>query len=222
MTKEKKTLALLLKKTLMANDDAALEFFTSEFGRVSIFVKKLAKSKTKNPEIDFFRLLELVIFEGRNSKSLKEVSTVSFFQPFEQSYRATEKGFAWLEKCSKVLPEEKPLPAFFAETIKFMEGINPEFLDKYDAFFRMKVLDFSGVVPRFDQIQGDVFFDPQHSTFYRTPKHSRRKITNLSRQILEFLRRSDFADFQAKKDKLPDENFEEVLGIIAEIERWHE
>ncbi len=207
---------------MMANDDAALEFFTSEFGRVSIFVKKLAKSKTKNPEIDFFRLLELVTFEGRSSKSLNEVSTVSFFQPFEQSYEATQKGFQWLEKLSKILPEEKPLPDFFAEIVKFLEGIDPESLDKYDAFFRMKVLDFSGVVPRFDQIQSDVYFNAENCTFHRKPKYNLKKITNLSRQILEFLRRSDFAAFQEKRNKLPDENFEEVIGIIAEIEKWHE
>jgi len=47
-------------------------------------------------------------------------------------------------------------------------------------------------------------------------------ISNTSRQILEFLRRSDFQTFQEKVNNLPDENFTEVNKVIAEIEKYHE
>ncbi|NJP03721.1 hypothetical protein HC823_00325 [Candidatus Gracilibacteria bacterium] len=38
----------------MPNDDAALEFFTSEWGRITIFCRKFANSKKRRAEIDFF------------------------------------------------------------------------------------------------------------------------------------------------------------------------
>ncbi len=220
--KEQKTLAILLRKTLMADDDGVLEFFTDKFGRITVFVKKLAKSKKKNLEIDFFRLLELVIFEGRNSKSLRSVSTISVFHTFEKSYSTNEAGFLWIEKLRNILPEEKPLPNFFSENIKLLGNIESGSLEKYNAFFRTKCLDFGGILPYFNQIRQTFFFDAQNSKISRIMIPNALKISNTSRQILEFLRRSDFQTFQEKVNNLPDENFTEVNKVIAEIEKYHE
>jgi len=217
---EGKTYAILLRKTSLANDDMVLEFFTAEWGRVSIFAKKFARSK-KRREVDFFRLLELGIFQGRNSKSLKTATTVSLFHGFEQSFAATEKGFEWLEKLRKNLPEEKPMPNLFQQVIKMFGHFEEQYEQKLDAFFQTKLLASSGVFPHFDQIRSDVFFDLDTSHLSETETSESLKIQNLSRQILEFLRRSTFEEFWAKKEKLPEENFEEIEMVIKNLEQQY-
>ena len=217
---EKKTHAILLRKTLLANDDAVLEFFTAEWGRVSIFVKKFAQSK-KRAEIDFFRLLELEIFEGRSSKSLRNATTISLFSGFEESFALAEMGFLWLKALQRNLPEEKPIPQFFGQTVKFFKHFSNQEKRKLDASFRTKLLVFSGVFPHFDQIRSNVFFDPQTSQISKTETPHAIKISNLSRQIIEFLRQSTFEEFWDKKEKLSEKNFGEVEILLAALEQFH-
>ena len=203
---EQKTHAILLRKTLLANDDAVLEFFTAEWGRVSIFIKKFARSK-KRAEIDYFRLLELEIFEGRSSKSLRNATTISLFSGFEESFALTEIGFSWLKALQKNLPEEKPIPQFFVQTVKIFKYFSSQEARKLDAFFRTKFLIFSGVFPHFDQIRSDVFFDPQTSQISKIKTPCAIKISNLLRQILKFLRRTTFEESLDKIEKLPEKKF---------------
>ena len=221
MQKEKTIHAILLKKTFLANDDAILEFFTPE-GRISVFARSFQKSKKRSAEIDFFRLLEIDTFQGRKTKSLRSSSTVSVFHGFGESYKATEIGFSWLEKIAKVFHDETPLAEVFNKIVKIFTHFNTNNIGKFDAFFRIKVLVYSGVFKRFDLLQGDVYFDPIHFTFFADKKSGTLKITNLSRQIIEFLRRSDFYEFNEKMDKLLDKNFGEIALVLSEIEKWHE
>lgn len=218
---EDKTLGILLNKTLLANDDAVLDFFTAEFGRVALFVKKFARSPKKMREVDFFRLLELEIFQGRNSKSMKNVACVTLFPQFSSGYQVMEKGFEWMTTLRRVLPEEKPDSAFFQEISHLMNSCHPDDLEKYDAFFRIKCLSFSGVLPRFDQLRGDVYFDPEAFSFSLEARPHKRLIPNLTRQIIEFMRRSDFETFHQKRAKLPKENFKVLHTVLSDIDRFH-
>ncbi|MBT3349130.1 hypothetical protein HN954_01055 [bacterium] len=143
---EQKTLAILLRRTLLASDDAALEFFTPEWGKITIFVKKFSRSK-KRADLDFFRLLELEIFQGRNSKTLRNVNTQALFHGFSKSFAASEFGFFSLSRIAKNF-EESPQPEIFSEIIKLFSAFEPSQLEIFDLFFRGKMLVWSGTFPK--------------------------------------------------------------------------
>ncbi len=220
--KENKTHAILLKQTFLANDDAVLDFFTPE-GKITLFVRKFQNSKKRRAQIDFFRLLEIEFFEGRNSKSLRSVSVQSVFNSFsENGFKVMETGFYWLEKLNKVISHEESSPESFQEIIRIFTHFDAGNSKKFDAFFRLKILDYSGVLQRFDQERGDVFFDARSFRFYKSEKEGSVFLCNLSRQIIEFMRRSDFYAFSEKINELPMEHFEEINLAIQKIEKWHE
>ena len=218
---EIRTDGLLLKKTLIANDDAFLEFFTEKFGKVSVSVKKFGNSKKRKAEIDFFRLLELSIFEGRNSKSLKSANTTKVFHAFEGNFEINKIGFSWIEILGKVLPPEKPTPILFQTITTLCTHITKEECEVFDLFFRIVVLDFLGLLTRFDLIQGDVFFDPQNFQFSQNKTPNAIALSNSARQVIEFLRRSDCKTFLEKKDNLPKDVFDEVRYTLFAIEEFH-
>lgn len=223
----KTTHGILLKKTFMANDDGVLDFFTSDFGRITCFVPKLARSKKKAAELDFFRLLELGIFEGRNSKRLQSVSTESMFHGFETSYKASEVGFSWLMTLGKILPEGKVDHDFFALFINILGHYEHE-MEYLESFGWAKIFAFMGILPRFDLVRGDAVFNVMHGYFYSAEDVDCAKLSeyeiavnNESRQVLEFLRRSDFEAFMEKRKNLPNNSLEAVQLLLDKIKQFH-
>jgi len=215
---EKKTLAILLKKTLLPNDDAVLEFLTMEMGKITVFARKFAKSKKRN-EIDFFRVIELGIFQGRNSKSLKTANTFSLFHNFSQDFASSQIGFEWLEILHQILPEEEINTNLFKMIIDLFSHYSPNEKDKWNAYFQIQMLDFAGFWPKFDAIRTDVYFNPFSSSISREFSAESIAITNLERQTLEFLRRADLAEFKEKQSKLP-ENLAKIFEIIKAVESF--
>ncbi|MCF7831207.1 DNA repair protein RecO [Candidatus Gracilibacteria bacterium] len=218
---ETKTRGILLKKTLLANDDGLLEFFTKEYGKVVLSVKKFSNSKKRAREIDFFRLLELSIFEGRNSKSLKTVTTTKVFNCFSTDLRSSERGFMWLERLRQILPEERPSSILFETVESIFKETTPEFIISFDLFFRSVILNSLGLLTRFDQERGDVWFNVQNFEFFLQETPGSVKISNTARQLLEFLRRANFPEFMDKKDNLPEDYFAEVDKVLMAIEEFH-
>ncbi len=225
---QKTTYGILLKKTIMANDDGVLDFFTADFGHITCFVPKLARSKKKAGELDFFRLLELEIFQGRNSKRLTSVFTNSIFHGFEMSYSSTEIGFEWLTILKKILPEDKPELHFFNNIIKILGNYELTKTKDIDiknnfliSFFWVKVFCFMGIFPRFDQIQNNVWIDLEVFHFFSTKETNSLFVDNSSRQVLEFLRRSNFDEFWEKRMNLPSNSVSIVEKILKEIKKIH-
>ncbi len=210
---EQKTLAILLHQTLLSNDDAALEFFTSEWGRITIFARKFASSKKRRAEIDFFRLLELEIFQGRNQRSLRGVRVVSLFHTFETNYSVSQMGFQWIENLRKILPEEQPNQSFFQQVGEAFGHFEAEHLLAWDLFFRVKCLMKNGMFPHFDVVRDDIYFDPENFHVYKEKISGGIFVENLTRQLLEFFRRSTVEECALKMNKLPKER----LGLVQEI-----
>ncbi len=217
-----KTHGILLKQTLLANDDAFLEFFTLEFGKIVVSVKKFSRSIKKKREIDFFRLLEFEIFQGRNTKSLKNIQTISIYNVFSKDIDLNTIGFEWISRLHKILPEEKPFSNLFQIIIQLWTHVQEADLIKIDAFFRIKILTYSGTFPRFDQIRNAGFFSPENFIFQDKPFPSSHPLSNEVRQVIEFLRRSNTEEFLQKADKLPKNNFQEIENILNEIENFHQ
>ncbi len=214
---EKKTLSILLKKTLLANDDAILEFLTMEFGKISVFVKKFSRSK-KRLEIDFFRLIELEIFQGRNSKSLKKATTLQVFHNFSRDFSANKMGFEWLMLLDDLLPAEEVNAEEFQQILLYLTNFSGEDIAKWNAFFQIKILDQNGFWPRFDELRSDIYFDPLTKRISREKSPEMTFIPNLERQTLEFLRRSSLDEFINKKANLPT-NFANILSVIEQIQK---
>lgn len=215
------THGILLRKTFLANDDGVLDFFTHAFGRITVFVPKLAKSKTKNAELDFFRLLDLELFEGRSSKRLRQVSTQAIFSSITNDYESLDRCFALLGDLAKVLPEEKPVPSLFKQIIQTLGHYDRD--EPYlELFFWVKLLDFQGFCPRFDSVRGDSYFDVLRGCFMTAREGNNTiELSNDARQVLEFLRRSDFATFWEKRDNLPLDSKNLVLEVVEGLGRSH-
>ena len=215
------TLALLLRQTMLANDDGLLEFLTEKWGSIVIFVPKLARSK-KKAEIDFFRLIDLQVFQGRQSKKLKGVTTHTLFPGCTQSYDATQQAFAWLDLLKKNFPEEKPLPpGLFQQITEIFLHYNEDEALLLDVFLRLKLLDAAGLISRFDQVRGDAYFDPIKGQFFDQATPATIFLPNLTRQMLEFLRRSDLKTILEKQSKLPLDDLPQVQALLEQVGEYH-
>jgi len=216
---DQKSLAILLRRTLLANDDAILEFLTSEWGRVSVFVKKFSRSK-KRAEIDFFRLLEIQIFQGRNSKSLKNAITTTLFSGFEDSYEANQIGWKWIERLRDVTPEERPDDVFFQEMVEWFASFDSSYTEWCNVAFRLRLLQHAGDCPRFDSIRGDCWFDPSLKDFRSEEQTGWIPLPNEVRQACEFLRRSEPVVFHQKILKLPSDALPAAQSVVKGIEEF--
>lgn len=212
------TLAILLRRTLLANDDAILEFLTSKWGRVTIFAKKFIRSK-KQSEIDFFRLLEIGIFQGRNSKSLKNAETRMIFSSFETDLRMNQIGWNWISLLLKTVPEEHTDEDFFKEVLSWFSGFNTENAEWCDVAFRFRILHHAGDCPRFDGVRENCFFDLQSKTLCCTETPFSLSLLNDTRQVCEFLRRSAPEVFHQKWENLPCDALLDTQLIVSEIEK---
>lgn len=195
---ETKTCGILLRKTLLGNDDALLEFFTPDEGKITLGVKAFGRSKKRQSEIDFFRLLDLGIFQGRNSKSLKSATTTKLFHGFDTSLEMNGLGFDWLEKLQRVVPEEKPTPRFFEFTKLFFAAVTPDNYKGADLYFRLKILQWLGILSDFE---------------------SDSSLSPSSVKILNFLCQSDIAGVFEKLSKIPEDSISEIEEVIEEGER---
>ncbi len=216
--REKKTLSILLRKTLLPNDDVILEFLTLKFGKISVFAKKFAKSR-KRLEIDFFRLIELEIFEGRHSKSLKSASTFSVFHNFSRDFQSSQIGFKWLDILSKILPAEEINTDLFKTVIDLFTHYTVNDFQKWNAYFQIQMLNKAGFWPKFDKIRDNIYFNPLNKKISREKTPETIAISNLERQLLEFLRRADLAEFSNKKNNLP-QNFAKIFEVLEAIEKF--
>lgn len=216
------TQGFLLKKVLLPNDDAIVEFFTPKKGRVSVIIKKLAVSKKKNAEMDYFRLLDLNLIEHSSFYRLQEISTARFFSVFQSSPRFNALGFSWLELLKKVMSEDQPEEEIFSLWVSLLENLKEDNADLFDLYFRMQILISSGLFVRFDQMRGDVFFDPLDLSFSAIKKTQECIfIPHKRRQMIEFLRRSSLEEVLLKKNHLPLGNHSDILFLIHTLERNH-
>ncbi|MCF7812666.1 DNA repair protein RecO [Candidatus Gracilibacteria bacterium] len=190
--RESKTLGILLRKTLLGNDDALLEFFTKDLGRVTLGVRKFGRSKKRMAEIDFFRLLEIEIFEGRNNKSLKDATCTQVFHGFEKNWRINKLGFEWLARLREILPEEKTAPNLFRMTHELFAGVKAEDADWLDLYFRVKILSYQGALPSSSKSEEE--------------------------EILSFLEQNDFQTFEKNKSHLPAAEIPRIQKVLEKME----
>ena len=216
-----KTYGLLLKKTLLANDDAVLDFFTGQEGRVSCFVARFARSKKKAQEVDFFRLLELELTKKRTSCKLKGVTTLHYFPQFDKSYRVNQGGFEILSTLISNTVADKSDPVFFKNVVQILGHLKPDNLAILRGFFEIKLFDYQGILPRFDTLRGDVYLDLFQFVFSSKNRPNAVFIPQLERQVIELMRRSDFETFQAKLPNLDPEVLGRVVAIIQKMRECH-
>jgi DNA repair protein RecO len=188
---ESKTCGILLRKILLGNDDALMEFFTPKEGKITLKIKSFGRSKKRQSEIDFFRLLDLNIFHGRTSNTLRSVTTTKLFHEFGTNLELNMRGFEWLERLRRVIPEEKPTPRFFEYTKLFFDFVSPENCKNADMYFRLKILQWLGVLPDLKSY-----------------------VSSSTDKIFSFLCQSDIRSVFEKILEIPDRNIQELKEII--------
>ena len=102
----------------MANDDGILTLFTRDFGKVLVFVSKLANSKKKRADIDYFRRLECQFWFGGATCKLRSVSAQKEWLACVGTYQTFQHFSHALKRLNVVFPEEKADPDFFNLLIK--------------------------------------------------------------------------------------------------------
>ncbi|MCF7918111.1 DNA repair protein RecO [Candidatus Gracilibacteria bacterium] len=198
---EIKTLGILLHKTILGNDDGLLEFFTPEFGKITVSVKAFGRSAKRTREIDFFRLMELVIFQGRGSKSLRGVTTIKMFHGFNTNLELNQKGFQWLQTLRHITSEDKPTQRFFEFICKFLDEARNGDCPICDCYLRLKIIQWLGLLPDLD-----------------SELCKREKISESTVKILEFLSQSDIAGVFAKLPHIPATSLREIEEFLEKRE----
>lgn len=221
MKKTVKTTGILLKKTWLANDDAVLDLFTAELGRVAVFAGKLARSKKRQLELDFFRLLEVELEEGKSSYRLRSVSTQLWFGRLSSDYTLSKNAFQVFDNLRVILPEEKALPDFFSLSCEVLSGATAQTGALWFAFWEVKALEASGVCPRFDLVRGDMWWGFESFECFDTEITNGVHVPNEVRQLLEFLRRASLVTFSEKVESLPKPLGEAALVILQKMSEYH-
>jgi len=209
-----KTQGILLKRTWLANDDAVLDIFTRDLGRVTVFASKLARSKKRQLELDFFRLLDLELLETRTAYKLSSVSTVLWLGQLQSSFTLSEQVFEALDGFRQILPEEKSLPVFFELSLSVLKTLKSHNAALLLVFWEIKALIASGVCPRFDELRQDVWWQAESFEIFATEAPHSIFVPNLVRQLLEFLRRSDLVLVLEKQEALPQQIIEQALERV--------
>lgn len=215
--KESSCYGVLVKQTDLANDDAILEFFTDKLGLVTVFVKKFNRSQKRKAEIDFFRLLELELFRGRSSYSLRGARTHTVFHALKTNYRTMEMGFQCLKMFEQTLAHEKVVSEFFTQILDIWTHFTAEDTERWLAFFGVKCLQAKGECPHLDQIRGEMYYDLVQKKSLSMPTPHTVHLSNLDRQVFEFLRRSRVDEFEEKMAKLPLDSVQNLLPFIEQL-----
>lgn len=145
-TKNQTLQGILLSKTALADDDMLLHVFSPEHGLVPVFARKLARSQKKIREIDFFRIIEFNLFQGRSSYSLRGARTVRMFSQFSTSYKCLETGFNWKKRLTHIVPEGESAQQFFTEIEDIFHHYETSTSKLWDAIFRIRCLAFMGLL----------------------------------------------------------------------------
>ncbi|PID70798.1 hypothetical protein CSB37_00435 [bacterium DOLZORAL124_38_8] len=214
---EQKTFAILLQKKILPNDDGVLEFFTESFGRITVFARKFARSK-KQSEVDYFRVLELVFFQGRNSKTLRSVSTHTVFHGFTASYATTEEGFEWLRYLTINFPIEEAYPEFFRFCCHLFRRFHSESALVFRLYLVLQIYRMHGFLPRFDAVRSDIYYHPISKQISAQPLSGAVFFSNRQRQVAEFLRRSDLSEFLEKFQQFSETDLQPLDLLLQKIE----
>lgn len=137
--------ALLLKKIPLSNDNILLECLT-ENGKVLINANKLAKSKKKAPELDFFRLLQLDVTQKHNY-SLKSLRSVQVFWDATSNYASITLGSQVLRTLSSLIQEDEDTETLFSFMLFFFQHIKES---QIVTLYKIRMLTHLGLLPSFD------------------------------------------------------------------------
>lgn len=214
------TTGWLLQQIKLANDDSLLIFLTQDFGKIKVFASKLQRSKKKQLELDYFRYLELELFQPKDSFKLRGVRTVKDYSALLREYERLQFGFMALERVAHYCPEEKPLPEVVAllHQLWTMETVA---LPAVQSFFYTKLLWLAGVLPRFDAVRSHVWVHPITLEFYAERVTGALELTNHQRQLLEWLRRAEATEFAEKQTEFKIDDWTPLVELLQEIDKNH-
>jgi recombinational DNA repair protein (RecF pathway) len=212
--------AFLLRQTLLPNDDVILELLTSDDQKISVFAHKLANSKKRRAEIDFFRLMDVVVQQTKNSWRLKSVSTQRVFGSCQQSYKVSTTCFDWLKELYLVLPSEKNSPGVFQLLLDLVGYVSVDTLVSADAFFQGQILRKLGMFPSLNLEPDTQWFDPLHFQLIDQPNNESLEMSLLLRKYLLFVSKCSFEQLTEKQKKLDASMLEKAAAFCQVMLRY--
>lgn len=221
MTAKSQTItAFLLRQIVLPNDDVILELLTSDDQKISVFANKLARSKKRRAEIDFFRVLEVVVQQTKSSWRLKSVQTVRVFGGCQQTYQVSTTCFDWLKELYLVLPSEKNSPGVFQLLLDIVGYVSVDTLVAADAFFQGQILRKLGMFPSLNLEPEIQWFDPVHFQLIDQPNNESLEMSLLLRKYLLFVSKCSFDQLAAKQEKLETSMLEQAASFCRVMLRY--
>lgn len=218
--REQKTVGILLGQVPLANDDVLLEFFTRDFGRISIFARKFANSKKRALEVDYFRLIELEMFKKEQNFTLRGAKTLQVSHEFGTSYAVMIQGMDWLRQIKTMYFEEDE-KQFFEDIIGILFAVHGADLVWWNICFSIKRLSEMGAWPHMGAVRGDVYYD-RNGKIFTSRRAGMQSLSNTARQVCELFRRMDIPTIEQKIQNLPTDVQSDVQKFVDIIESIYE
>jgi len=140
------TKAFLLKQTFLSTNDVFLTFYSEELGKIQVFAPKFLTSKKRKRELDFFRLLEIEVFEGCKNFYLQSVRTLQVFSDRFSDWESCQMAFSWLQKIDVTFHSTEDSPVFFSDLLSLFLFFDVSMRADAQLFFDLKFSFYQGVL----------------------------------------------------------------------------
>lgn len=136
---------ILIRQVPLCNDDAILEFFTPN-GLSPVFASKIAKSKKKKPELDFFRVIKVGVSEKNDKLRLKTIKAEKIFWGVTTSFPLVNQGNSILKILGQIIHEKEDCQRLFTDVMATFESIETP---NIKLFWTCRCLRHLGLLPSF-------------------------------------------------------------------------
>lgn len=146
-------------------------FFSAEFGKIALLAKGARRLESEfGAELDLLNQLEIVFYEGKGLKLLKEAHLIRAFPKLKQDYERLDAGLRAARGLQLSLRDgqrDRRIFRLFEELLTELEDgkVNPEMLLMG---FRLKLIDLLGFGPELERcavckgpLQAEVWLAPR-------------------------------------------------------------
>lgn len=150
----KKAKGFIIKASDFSESDKILTVFSLEFGKFSCIAKGARKLESGfGASLDLLNLSELIFYDGKNLKLLKEATIIESFSRLKRDYERLEVALRGARALNLLLEEGQADQQIFSLFQSLLAELNAGANDLrlLELGFKLKLVKISGYTPRFDR-----------------------------------------------------------------------